>query len=43
MVASVVGSVVAVRVVDLGSMVATRVVDLDPALDLNLYLCVFEP
>ena len=37
------GSVVAVRVVDLGSVVVVRVVDLDPALDLDLDLCVFEP
>ena len=38
-----VGSVVAVRLVDLGSAVAARVVDLDPALDLDLDLCVSEP
>ena len=43
MAVSVVGSVVAVREVDLGSAVAARVVDLDPTLDLNLDLCVFEP
>ena len=36
-------SVAAVRVLDLGSVVAARVVDLDPALDLDLDLCVFEP
>ena len=40
---SMVGFVVAVRVVDLGSAVVARVVDLDPALDLDLDLCVFEP
>ena len=39
----VVGSVVAVRVLDLGSVVAAMVVDLDPALDLDIDLCVFEP
>ena len=38
-----VGSLVVVRVVDLGSAVVARVVDLDPALDLDLDLCMFEP
>ena len=43
MAVSVVGSEVAVRVVDLGFVVAVKVVDLDLTLDLNLDLCLFEP
>ena len=43
MAVTVVEFVATVRVLDLGSVVAARVVDLDPALDLDLDLCVFEP